>query len=120
MGFGDSDHCIAVGIKNDGDYSLYEPILVVKRGRNLLINWEWERFKRGFGRGYFEDAGIRLASPLHPTLRSVVNLLAVGNDKETKWSIRVCAKDIKPFDFEVDHSELPVETGEPLVIPISV
>jgi len=120
MGFGDSDRCISVGIKNDGDYSLYEVLLVVKRGRNLLINWQWERFKRGFGRGHFEDGGIRLASPLHPTLRSLVNLLAIGNDKETKWSVRVCAKDLKPFDLDIEHSDLPVETGEPLVIPISV
>jgi hypothetical protein len=82
MGFGNSDRCVSVGIKNDGDYSLYEAVLIVKRGRNLLINWEWERFKRGFGRGHFEDAGIRLASPLPPTLRSIVNLLAFGNDKK--------------------------------------
>src|ERR1043166_2387877 len=120
MGFGDSDRCVSVGNKNDGDYTLYEAVLVVKRGRNLLINWQWERFKQGFGRGHFEDGGIRLASPLHPTLRSFVNLLAIGNDTETKWSVRVCAKDLKPFDVDIEHSDLPVEKSEPLIIPISV
>jgi hypothetical protein len=119
MAFGYSDRWICVGIKNEGEYSLYEAVLIVKRGENLIVEWNWERFKPGFGWGNIRDGGaIRLASPLHSTLRSIVNLLAIGNDKETKWSIRVCAKDIKPFDVALEHSSLPVETGEPLVVPI--
>ena len=120
MAFGYSDRWICLGIKNEGEYSLYEAVLIVKRGKNLIVEWDWERFKRGFGSGNIRDGGgIRLASPLHSTLRSIVNLLAIGNDKETKWSIRVCAKDIKPFDVDLEHSSLPVETGDSLVVPIS-
>lgn len=115
---GVSERCIEVGIRNDGEYSLYEAALLVKRGKNSLIRWSWERMKPKEGLGFFEEGGIRLASPLHPTLRSTVKLVAVGNDKETKWSISVFAKDMKPWSIELEHAKLPVETGEPLVISL--
>lgn len=114
-----SGRCVSVGLKNEGDYSLYEAMLLVKHGRNLLINWRWERFKENFGRGHFEDGAIELGSPLHPTLRSIVNLMAVGDDNDTNWSITVFAKNMKPFHVEFEQSALPVEKGEPLVVPFS-
>jgi hypothetical protein len=115
---GVSDCCIEVGIWNEGEYSVYEAAILVKRGKTSLISWKWEPLKPKEGWGRFEEGAIRLASPLHPTLRSTVKLCAVGNDKATKWSISVFAKDMKPFHVELEHADLPIETGEPLVVPL--
>jgi len=115
---GASDRCIEVGIRNEGESSVYEAAILVKRGKTSLISWRWEPLKPKEGWGRFEEGGIRLASPLHPTLRSTVKLCAVGNDKATRWSVSVFAKDMKPFHVELEHAGLPIETGEPLVVPL--
>ena len=115
---GAADRCIEVGIRNEGAYSVYEAAVLVKRGKTSLIRWRWEPLKPKEGWGSFEEGAIRLASPLHPTLRSTVKLIAAGNDKATTWSISVFAKDMKPLQVELEHSDLPIETGEPLVVPL--
>lgn len=122
IGVNHNGRCIEFGVKNDGEFSAYEAMVLVTLGKVPLVKWNWERLERNTGWATFIDGAIPMPSPLHPSLRGLANVMAVGTVKppDTPWSFRVFAKDMPPFHVEIPHSSLPVETGEPLIIPVEL